>query len=112
MVTSDLGLTPVGDGLWARARPGGLDLFGDLDIVSEQAFRHAVRDRARREPGPLVLDVTQLNFLDSRGLAALFGLAEDPDVEYSLRVRVRSLVDRVVQISGLAEVIPVERLAA
>jgi anti-anti-sigma factor len=87
-------------------------LFGDLDIVSEQAFRDAVAARARRERAPLLLDVTQLNYLDSRGLAALFSLAEDPKVELALRVRGASLVDRVVQISGLPEVVRTERVAA
>jgi anti-anti-sigma factor len=107
MVTSDPGLTAVGDGLWTRALPGGLMLFGDLDIVTERAFRDAISAH-----GPLLLDVTQLNFLDSRGLAALFSLAEDPNVELSLRVRPRSLVDRVLQISGLDQVIRIERSAA
>lgn len=108
MVTSEPGLTAIADGLWARILPGSLVLFGDLDVVSEQGFQGAVR--AHQGPGSLVLDVTQLNFLDSRGLAALFGLAEER-VDFSLRVRARSLVDRVLAISGLEQVVRIDRIA-
>ncbi|HEY2831045.1 MAG TPA: STAS domain-containing protein [Sporichthyaceae bacterium] len=111
MVTSESRLAPMGEGLWARTLPDGLMLFGDLDVVSEQSFRRAVSARARRDRGSLVVDVTQLNFLDGRGLAALFGLVED-HVDFSLRVRAGSLVDRVVQISGLEQVIRIERIPA
>jgi len=110
MAMSDPGLTSVADGLWVRDVPAGLMVFGDLDIVSEQAFRRAVS--ARANGAALLLDMTQLNFLDSRGLAALFGLAEDPAVDFWVRVRARSLVDRVVEISGLAQVVRIERVAA
>jgi ABC-type transporter Mla MlaB component len=52
-----------------------LELDGELDVTAAQAFTEAVTDAAGR--APLVLDLTNLSYIDSAGFAALDRLLGD-----------------------------------
>jgi anti-anti-sigma factor len=47
-----------------------LVLAGDLDLVSAPRLAHAV-ERLTDEPGPVVLDLRDVSFIDSSGVSAL-----------------------------------------
>jgi anti-anti-sigma factor len=48
----------------------GLRLRGELDIDVVERFDAAVRSFTQRQPGSLLLDVTDLRFLSSNGLSS------------------------------------------
>jgi anti-anti-sigma factor len=102
--------TQIADGLSARKSPGCLALDGEVDLNTERALRLAVTAHARSEAGPFVLDLTGLGFLDSAGVGALYALAKDPDVDFSMRVRGGSMIERLVSLSGLERSLRVERV--
>jgi anti-anti-sigma factor len=55
-------------------RNGGaqaLELSGELDAASAPALRERLVEVATRGRGPLVIDLTALNFIDSTGLSVL-----------------------------------------
>lgn len=101
--------TPIAEGLSARTAPGCLALDGEVDLDTERALRLAVTAHARDEGGPFVLDLTGLGFLDSAGIGALYALSKDPDVDFSLRVRADSMIDRIISLSGLEHSLTVDR---
>jgi anti-anti-sigma factor len=49
-----------------------VEVGGEVDVTSAQAFREAVADLAG--PVPLVLDLSRLSYIDSAGFAALDGM--------------------------------------
>jgi anti-sigma B factor antagonist len=57
---------------------GGLRLTvrGDLDLASAAEFERAITAAQRSAPGTMVLDLSWLAFLDSRGLRAILGAKE------------------------------------
>lgn len=103
--------TQIAEGLSARMSPRCLALDGEVDLNTERALRLAVTAHARDEGGPFVLDLTGLGFLDSAGIGALYALSKDPDVDFSLRVRSDSMIERMVRLSGLEHSLSVERVA-
>jgi anti-sigma B factor antagonist len=48
-----------------------LELSGELDAASAPALRERMAEVATRGAGPLVVDLTALNFIDSTGLSVL-----------------------------------------
>jgi anti-sigma B factor antagonist len=48
-----------------------LELVGELDVASAPALRERLAEVATRGGGPLVVDLTDLNFIDSTGLSVL-----------------------------------------
>jgi anti-anti-sigma factor len=99
----------IADGLWSRTSPGTVALLGEVDLHTERALRLAVTAQARLESGPFVLDLTGLDFLDSAGIGALYALARDPDLDFSIRVRAGSMIERLLSLSGLERVLTVTR---
>src|SRR6476646_12203352 len=81
---------------------------GELDIASAPEFESAIAE-ATAEPGAaLVLDLRELTFMDSTGLRALAqtnARAEQDGFALSI-VRGPRQIERVLQISGLAELLP------
>ncbi len=76
--------------------------IGDLDIVGAQVLRRAKVDLAT-VPGPLVVDLAGVGFIDSAGLSALVGLARSGGVGRG-EVRVvgpRRSVARVLEMTGV-----------
>ncbi|MEU9981007.1 STAS domain-containing protein [Streptomyces sp. NPDC050856] len=73
---------------------------GEIDMSNAATFRGAL-DRAAEEASSdgdrLVVDLTEVEYLDSAGLTALFGHAERLDV------LAPPLLDSVLTVSGLAD---------
>jgi anti-anti-sigma factor len=81
---------------------------GELDIASAPEFESAIAD-ATAEPGAeLVLDLRELTFMDSTGLRALAqtnARADEAGFALSI-VRGPRQIERVLEISGLADLLP------
>jgi anti-sigma B factor antagonist len=81
---------------------------GELDIATAPEFEQAIAD-ATSEPGAeLVLDLRELTFMDSTGLRALAqtnARADKAGFALSI-VRGPRQIERVLEISGLAELLP------
>jgi anti-sigma B factor antagonist len=81
---------------------------GELDIATAPEFEQAIAD-ATSEPGAeLVLDLRELTFMDSTGLRALAqtnARAGEDGFALSI-VRGPRQIERVLEISGLADLLP------
>jgi anti-anti-sigma factor len=51
-------------------------LGGELDVVCADAFRRRFSEATENEPGHVVMDLRELTFIDSTGLALLLGVNE------------------------------------
>jgi anti-sigma B factor antagonist len=88
--------------------PGGpvIAVSGDLDISSVGQLRGAVDSVAASRPEELTFDMSDLRFMDSAGIAVLLGAAGRVPT-----VRLRNpntAVRRVIELTGLTEVLKVE----
>src|SRR5215212_8511694 len=54
-----------------RSAGQALELVGELDAASAPALRERLAEIATRGKGPLVIDLTRLDFIDSTGLSVL-----------------------------------------
>jgi len=79
---------------------------GDLDISNAGALEAAVASLTAARPRRIVFDLSALRFIDSAGIAVLLGAASRAD-DVRLR-RPSPAVRRVVELTGLAEVLPIE----
>ena len=89
-----------------RTSPAGetvVDLGGDLDILSAELAVSYVRDVIDRHLGPVMVNLTALEFCDARGLAALVRMAdyaEQKGCPFRLVSLSPSLV-KIMRITGL-----------
>jgi anti-sigma B factor antagonist len=81
---------------------------GEWDLAEQQATRHAIRDALRRSPECLVLDLSQLTFIDSSGMHVVQELHQR-----SRRLNIRLVivpgpraVRRPFEVLGLTDVLP------
>jgi anti-anti-sigma factor len=82
-------------------------LAGELDISSVESLRRAVEQATSAAPECLTFDVAKLRFMDSAGIAVLLNAARQVP---SVRLRSPTLaVRRVVELTGLSDVLVVER---
>ncbi|MEV1092000.1 STAS domain-containing protein [Streptomyces microflavus] len=82
--------------LTARSRPDGTPLLkavGEIDMSNTDALAAALDATA----GPLVIDLTEVDYLDSAGLSVLFAHAD------RLELIAGPLLIPVLTISGLAD---------
>jgi anti-anti-sigma factor len=80
-----------------------LALRGELDLASAGILEGELSDSASDGYGHILLDLSQLDFLDSRGLAALVGAQREAEAKhklFSLR-RGTSQVQRLFEVTGL-----------
>ncbi|MER6535428.1 STAS domain-containing protein [Streptomyces sp900105755] len=83
-------------------RPDGtpcLTISGEIDMSNAGSLDDALVGK----PGPLVLDLTAVEYLDSAGLSVLFAHAE------RLELVVTPLLEPVLTVSGLADLATVHR---
>lgn len=86
-----------------RAGPDGglvLHLAGELDLASLPAVAEPLAEALARPPQPVVLEMGELDFLDSSGIAVLVRIAN-----HFGQVRTRSATEpvrRVIEVLGLA----------
>jgi anti-sigma B factor antagonist len=84
-------------------------LGGTLDIATSPTLRGALLEAADRANHEIVVDLTQLEFLDSTGLGALIG-AHKRAAEHGGSVRLvahEGQILRLLRITGLLEVFSV-----
>jgi anti-sigma B factor antagonist len=84
-------------------------LGGTLDIATSPTLRAALLEAADRANHEIVVDLTQLEFLDSTGLGALIG-AHKRAAEHGGSVRLvahEGQILRLLRITGLLEVFSV-----
>jgi anti-sigma B factor antagonist len=96
-MTTPLTLTP-------GRRPDGtalLSVVGEIDMSNADTLAHALDGSA----GPLVVDLTAVEYLDSAGLAVLFAYA------HRLELIAPPILTTVLTISGLAELTTIHGLA-
>ena len=98
---------------WHEERGDGhvvLSVTGDLDIASAAAFRDVSLRTLGIDPVVLVLDLTDVPFIDSSGIAVLVLLRRKARTHRSELVLVsNSRVDAVLRISGLEHVFTISR---
>jgi anti-anti-sigma factor len=101
---------PLSEVLTLQVLPGRLVFRGEIDVLCESAFRTAVASETRRQGGSAVVDLTNIRFLDSGGLTALYSLSQETDLELTVDVLEGSLCDRVLLLSALDRVLPIRRV--
>lgn len=83
---------------------------GDLEFGTAATLRTALIDLAQRGCSPLVVDLSQLDFIDSTGLSLLVQAKqriESQGHQFVLRSPT-DRVQRVLEISGLSELFTIE----
>ncbi len=92
----------------AHVDPGGaqiVTLRGELDSSNAPSLTTALAPITAQQPPRLIFDLTDLSFMDSAGIAVLINTA----AKTSLSLRNPSpIIRRVLQATGLAEVLPIE----
>ncbi|MFL5767331.1 MAG: STAS domain-containing protein [Actinomycetota bacterium] len=79
-------------------------LTGELDIATVEVFREAVRPSVARG-GPVLVDMTNLDFMDSTGVHAVIEIARALDVRGCLVLHgVRDPVKRLIEIVGISAI--------
>ena len=92
-------------------RPGAggttIVVAGELDMVTVPAFQTGVVEQLDSER--LVLDLRDLEFIDSSGISALDALLKEADrrgADLALLREMRPAVARVLEITGMMDVLP------
>lgn len=111
MAVSSVPMLPVAVSA-SRRRDGTIvvTLAGELDVAGAPIVRQALVDALNDGAPLLVVDLSQLGFIDSTGLGVLVGAlkrAHSMDAEFVLANPSRA-VSRVFEIAGLDRVMPVE----
>jgi len=79
-----------------------LTVTGEIDMSNAAEFGAAL-DRELAAATAVTVDLTAVTYLDSAGVAVLFDRAG----EHDLRLLAPRLLDRVLRVSGLAQVVKV-----
>jgi anti-sigma B factor antagonist len=85
---------------------------GDLDVVRAPTLRNELMDAVDNRHTGLVVDLTDVSYLDSAGVNVFFEIADElrqHQLGLALVIPTDSLVERVVTIVDLPSVAPVER---
>lgn len=81
-------------------------LAGQLDISNAPSLDAAVTTVTAAHPAALIFDLGRLEFMDSAGIAVLIRASSDVE---SVRVRNPTpIVRRLIEVSGLADVLRIE----
>jgi anti-sigma B factor antagonist len=82
-------------------------LHGEVDVLTVDQVRVALTEAIAERPARIVVDLTDLSFIDSTGLGALiFGFQRARDEEIGFRLaRPSRGVHQVLVLSGLLEVV-------
>jgi anti-anti-sigma factor len=78
---------------------------GEIDLSNIDAFTEALNTASAGTRGPITVDLSEVKYLDSAGINALFEQADQVD---GLHVIVHPLLIRVLTISGLTKIADVE----
>ena len=80
-------------------------VVGEIDIATADAVRTAISGAMDHNPSRLVIDMGAVSFMDSSGIAVLLEAAQRTDAV--LIRRPSNAVRRVIETTGLAEVLPI-----
>jgi anti-anti-sigma factor len=86
-----------------------LRLEGEFDLACIEDFRKQVLEATAQQPSGVVVDLSDLEFIDSSGLRMLVEaeeLCRDSGIDYGVRVGAGQ-ARRVFELTGMAEVLPV-----
>jgi anti-sigma B factor antagonist len=91
-----------------------IELAGELDLASATAVRQAMASAVTRRPERILLDLSQLAFIDSSGLHATIELAQRSAAQNVRLVIIPGprAIQRVFEITGLIEELPFIRQTA
>jgi|SRR5882757_7820640 anti-anti-sigma factor len=87
----------------ARGRTAHLLVAGEIDLSTYEQFERAVVE-ATRGHGPIVLDLTQVEFMATVGIRVLY---THRDQVKAILVAPGSIITRALTIAGLDTVIPI-----
>ncbi|MGW0802888.1 MEDS domain-containing protein [Nonomuraea sp. NPDC002799] len=88
--------------------PGGLRVWGDIDLTNRQAFA-SVLEKLEKEPGEVVIDAAELDFIDA-GSAQLLTVTAMARPQGSTVVVCRESMARVLRLIRADEFITVRRM--
>jgi len=83
-----------------------ISLAGELDMSNVETVRWQLDTLLAANPTPIVFDLSEVGFMDSSGIALLVQVAASAEA-ISLR-HVPELIQRVLQITGVTDVLVVE----
>jgi anti-sigma B factor antagonist len=86
-----------------------ITLAGELDVVCADSFKRRFAEATEDEPAHVVLDVRELTFMDSTGLALLLGVNEmSQDAGFALWVVATEddPCSRIFRITGANRILP------
>lgn len=88
-----------------------ISVHGEIDLYTVPEFRDALQECTQRKPHVLIVDLTDISYIDSAGLGALLSayrtLAENKAKLYVISNPHSPGVRRVLEITRLDMVIPV-----
>jgi anti-anti-sigma factor len=98
----ETGVVIAGLDWWLKETAGMLVLHvrGDVDLVTAPEFARGVRAAAARTDRPIVIDLTQVDFMDGRGLRIL----EEASRAAPLAIRPSKLVRRLLAVVRLERI--------
>ncbi len=87
-------------------------LRGELDLANAETARAELRDALDSDDAPILVDMRELEFIDSAGIALLVGaLHRDAQVRRLRFLRSEApAVARVLRLTGVEQVLPVAEL--
>jgi anti-anti-sigma factor len=89
-----------------NGEPAVIMLTGEVDMSNVVAIEAELGALLSGTPERVVIDVSSLTFIDSSGIAVLIRAAER-STRFALR-NPSTIVKRIIQATGLSEVLPVE----
>jgi anti-anti-sigma factor len=91
-----------------RGEQGEIVLAGEIDLATARTLRSAL-DEAAKDGSTLVVDLCEVLYLHSAGVAVLYDHAQG---DLRLRVRPNTAVSAVIRICGLTHIAAVEFVPA
>jgi anti-anti-sigma factor len=92
---------------WPEGPGHTVKIAGELDVSNVESVRPVVDRVATSRPRILTFDLSELRFIDSSGLGLLLSTAKEVG---TVQLRNPSpSVRRVIEITGVGEVLPLER---
>lgn len=89
---------------WAMVRARG-----ELDRSSEPEFRQVLEEAMASGAAVLLVDLSEISFLDSAGLSVLVGAKRRLDLDRDLRLcHVPRRVMRSMEVAGITKLLPVQ----
>lgn len=82
-------------------------VHGDVDLKSAREFRYALDDAAQDKKARLIVDMSDVLFMDSSGLAALMGAHKDIRGSTEIVVIVPENLRRIFEVTRMSAVVPV-----